>query len=123
LILGDKTVEQLKINLLSFEPDEKILMVRGKSLENGLPKSVKIRTGEVKEAVIGNINQIIEAAKDLLETSPPEVVDEIFEGGIKLAGGISQIKGIDRFIGNELKIKTEIVSNALDATVHGLLVD
>lgn len=121
VILGETTCEELKNNLLSFKDEEKTSIVRGKSLETGLPKSVKIKTSDIQEALLSNINQIIDAAKELVEMSPPEVVDEIFSQGIILTGGLANIPGLDNFFTKELKMKTVLSENVDNSTIHGLM--
>lgn len=121
VILGEKTAENLKVTLLNFSNEEKVLSVRGKSLETGLPKSVKIKTGDVREALLNSFNQIIDAVKELIEVSPPEIVDEVFNRGVYLVGGLASVKGIDNFFSQELKIKTIIAENHSDATLRGLI--
>lgn len=121
IILGERTCEELKINLMSFNNEDKILPVRGKSLETGLPKSVKIRTGDIKEALFNNFYQIIDLVKELVEVSPPEIVDEIFDHGIFLVGGLASIKGISGFFSEELKIKTYVNENYAQTTIKGLI--
>jgi rod shape-determining protein MreB len=121
IILGDKTCEELKIELLNFNGEEKTATVRGKSLETGLPKSVKIKSSDVKESLITTFNQIIDTAKELIEVSPPEVADEVFKNGIALTGNLASIKGIDSFFSKELKIESYVAQHYADATVYGLM--
>lgn len=121
IVLGETTCEHLKIYLLNFSDENKTFTVRGKSLENGLPKSVRIRSSDVKEALFGHFSQIIDGVKELIEVSPPEVVDEIYERGILLTGGLANIQGIDRFLASELKIDVLISSDPDDAVIKGLL--
>ncbi|MBI2051961.1 rod shape-determining protein [Candidatus Roizmanbacteria bacterium] len=122
LILGEATCEELKVRLLNFTNEEKTMMVRGKSLENGLPKSVKIRTSDIKEALLSQLNLIIDTVKEIIELSPPEVVDEIFNRGIVLTGGLSNISGIDAFFTEELKnIKVSLAENRDLTTISGLM--
>jgi len=121
VILGENTCEELKINLMNFTNDEKTTVVRGKSLENGLPKSIRIKSSDIKEALITPFTQIIDAIKELIEASPPEVVDEIYKSGIILTGGLSQIKGIDLFFAKELKTDVIINENSENSTIYGLL--
>lgn len=121
VILGEATCEELKINLLNFTDDEKTQVVRGKSLETGLPKSVKIKTSDIKEALLTNLNQIIDAIKEIVELSPPEVIDEIFEQGIVFTGGLSQIPNIDSFFARELKMKVMLAENMENSTIIGLM--
>ncbi|MGB9883679.1 MAG: rod shape-determining protein [Microgenomates group bacterium] len=121
VILGEVTCEQLKTNLLNFKDEEKITSIRGKSLETGLPKTVRIKTSDIKEALIGNFNQIIDTIKELIESSPPEIVDEITEKGIYLTGGLSRIPGIDEFFSKELKSNIIIENNFEYATINGII--
>lgn len=121
VILGEVSCEELKMTLLNFGDEEKYVVVRGKSLETGLPKSVKIKTSDIKEALLTNFNQIIDGIKEIIELSPPEVVDEIFEQGIVLTGGLSQIPSIDSFFANELKMKVKLAENAENSTIIGLM--
>lgn len=121
LILGETTCEHLKIYLLNFKQKNKTFTVRGKSLENGLPKSVRIKSSEVKEALFGSISQIIDSVKELIDISPPEVVDEIYERGIILIGALANIEGIDNFLSGELKIDVMIAADPDDAVIRGLL--
>ncbi len=121
VILGEATCEELKVKLLTFGNDEKTSVVRGKSLETGLPKSVKIKTSDIKEALLTNFNQVIDTIKEIIELSPPEVVDEIFEQGIVFTGGVSSIPNIDSFFFNELKMKVTLAENMENSTIIGLM--
>ncbi len=121
VILGEGTCEKLKINLLNFGQDTKTMLVRGKSLENGLPKSVKMKSGDVKEALLNSFMQIIDVIKELIELSPPEIVDEIYDQGIFLTGAMAQAPGIDTYFAQELKIHCHVVEKPQDAGIRGLL--
>lgn len=120
LILGEATCERLKIECFNFKGDEKIMLVRGKSLENGLPKSVKIKTSDIREALLNNFMQITDAIKELIEVSPPEVVDEIFDTGIFLTGNLASIEGLDSFFNEEIKIDVHRPAHFADAAIYGL---
>ena len=121
IILGERTCEDLKIELLEFEGPEKTTMVRGKSLETGLPKSVRIKTSDIKEALLNSINAVVDSIKELIEASPPEIADEVFNNGITLTGNMASIKGIDKFFSQEIKIDTYIAEHYSDATIYGLM--
>lgn len=121
IILGDLTIENLKINLLDFTDNEKVHTVRGKSLENGLPKSIRVKSGDIKEALSNNFNQMIDAMKEIIETIPPELIDEIIKSGIYLTGSLANIKGIDDFISKDLKIPVIVPQNPQDATILGIM--
>lgn len=121
LLLGELSCEELKMKLLNFEGVEKAIIVRGKSLETSLPKSVKIKTSDIKEALLSNFNHIIDTIREMIERSPPEIVDEIFDHGIILTGGLANIAGIHTFFSNELKIKLTPMENPDSATITGLI--
>lgn len=121
IILGKKTCELLKTTLLNFEGKEKTIMIRGKSLETGLPKSIRVKTSDIKEALLNSFHQIIDGIKELIELSPPELVNEVLNSGIILTGGMANIKGLDRFFSNELKINTYLQPTPEDTTIKGLL--
>lgn len=121
IILGEATCEQVKTTLLNFKNEEKLTTVRGKSLETGLPKSIRLKSSEIKEALFSSFTQIIDIIKELIEISPPEIVDEIYNQGVVLTGGMASIKGIDEFIAKEIKISVNITNNPTDTTINGLI--
>ncbi|MFA5136822.1 MAG: rod shape-determining protein [Patescibacteria group bacterium] len=122
VVLGEATCERLKLECFNFTGEEKIQLVRGKSLENGLPKSVKIKTSDVREALYNNFIQITDAIKELIELSPPEVVDEVFDTGIFLTGKLAAIEGLDTFLNQEVKIEVNKTPHFSDAAIYGLAV-
>lgn len=121
ILVGEQTCESLKIKLFSLADEAKLLTVRGKSLENGLPKSVRVKSNDIKEALVSNLNQIIDNIKELLESVPPEIIDGIVRGGITLTGGLANIPSIDKYMTAELKVAVNIAKNPQDATINGLL--
>jgi len=121
VILGESAGEKLKTTILNFAGEDKLQLIRGKSLETGLPKSVKIKTDEIKEALLTSFSQIGETIKELIEISPPETVEEVFNEGIYLAGGLTGILGIDNYFSEELKTKIIISSSFKEATINGLI--
>ncbi len=121
IMLGENTCEDIKKELLRFDDEDVTTNVRGKSLETGMPKSIKLKTSDIKEALSSSFNQIIDTTKELIELSPPEVADEVFSNGIALTGYMADIPGIDTFFTKELKIETYVAKNHTDATIHGLM--
>ncbi len=121
VILGESTCETLKMELLNFSNEDKTTAIRGKSLETGLPKSVRITTADIKEALLANFNQIIDGVKELVENSPPEILDELLKRGIILSGGLAQINGIEQFFSKELKLDVFAVDDVQNATINGLI--
>lgn len=121
IIIGNLTARNLKINLFSFKETNKSLTVRGKSLENRLPKSARVKSTDIKEALASYFNQMIDIIKDLLEASPPEVVSEIVKQGVILTGGLANIEGIDNFFSSDLKIPVVVAQHPEEATINGIL--
>ncbi|MFH0772738.1 MAG: rod shape-determining protein [bacterium] len=121
VMLGEATCEKLKIACLNFSDTEVTELVRGKSLENGLPKSVKIRSSELREALTPTYTLIIDTIKELIEMSPPEIVNDIYQEGILLTGKAALIPGFSTFIGSELKMEVVVPEHASEATIYGLL--
>lgn len=121
IVLGDITCNELKEKLFNFVDKDTTMVVRGKSLETGLPKSVKIKSSDIKEALLPQIHQVIDAAKEVVEAAPPEVIDAVYESGIILVGGLAQIPGLDSFMARELKLETHAYNHPEDTTIRGLV--
>ena len=88
LLLGEPTAEEVKISIGSAKqmPKEKYFVVRGRDLETGLPKSLKLSSSEIREALSPTINEIVGHILDTLEETPPELVGDIMERGIEMSG-------------------------------------
>jgi rod shape-determining protein MreB len=93
--------------------------VRGRDLINGLPKAVMINDSQVREAISKTIGQIIENIKITLETTPPELVSDIYEHGIVLVGGGALLRGIDKEIAQATKIPARIADDPSTCVVRG----
>ncbi len=122
LLVGEQTAEAVKISVGSAYPVEKIdrvTVVRGRDIETGLPKSVRVSETEIREAIATVISEIIEAISETIEETPPELVGDIIEHGIVLAGGGSLIRGIDRRIANEMKMPVWVTEDPQTAVVRG----
>ena len=120
LLLGQPTAESLKMSIGSAAPiKEKFAVVRGRDLETGLPKSKKLSSDEVREALSPVIQEIVTNIKDTLEEAPPELVSDIMQHGIVMAGGGSMIEGIDKVISDATKTKVLIADDPLTCVVRG----
>lgn len=135
LLLGEKTVEDLKIKLGSayerprrkkkddeVEKDEekdKAAIVRGRDLETGLPKSLRVTEVEVREALAPIISKIVESVADVLEEAPPELTADILENGILLTGGGSLLYGLDKLIVDRTHIPVIRSEDPLTTVVRG----
>jgi len=120
LLLGLPTAEEVKISIGSAMSDkEKFAVVRGRDLESGLPKSVKLSSSEIREALAPILQEIISAIADTLEETPPELVADIMERGIVMAGGGSLLPGIDKVIADKTKMPVWIADDPLTCVVRG----
>lgn len=119
--VGDKMAEEIKIAIGSAYEDneEGVYDVRGRDVSTGLPRTVQIRESQIREAIIDNINEMIEAVKMTLEHTPPELAADVMERGITLTGGGALIKGIDRLIADVTKIPTLVAEYPLDCVAIG----
>lgn len=121
LALGEKTAEEVKMFLGSAQvlPVEKQMTVRGRDLEKGLPKSIKLTSTQVREALSTTISAIVQTIKETIEDAPPELASDIAERGIVLCGGGSQIYGLPKLISQETKMAVSVVAEPLSCVVIG----
>ncbi|MBD3238358.1 MAG: MreB/Mrl family cell shape determining protein [Candidatus Moranbacteria bacterium] len=122
LILGEKTAEDVKIAIGSvFEQPEKLVMtVRGRDLVTGLPKEVNMSDYNIREAMGRSVNMLVSNIKSTIEETPPELVSEIMQTGIILAGGGGLLRGLDQFVKRQAEIKVKVIEDPLTAVVRGI---
>lgn len=123
LLIGERTAEEIKINIGSASPyeGEGAMEVKGRNILDGLPKGVEITSAEIREALSGPIGQILDAIRTTLEVTPPELSADIIDRGIMLTGGGALIRGIDQLVADETKIPVHIAENPIDCVVIGTL--
>lgn len=121
LLLGLPSAEGAKIAIGSAYPtsNEKHIVVRGRDLENGLPKSIKLSGGEVREAISSVLNEIIEVIDETVEEIPPELIGDVLEQGITLTGGGALLEGVDKTIAEAVKMPVWIADDPLTTVVRG----
>jgi rod shape-determining protein MreB and related proteins len=121
LIMGIPSAEHAKIEVGSASAirEDKHTVIRGRDLESGMPKSVRLSSGEVREAMASIINGIIEAINETVEDIPPELVGDVLEQGIVLAGGGALLSGIDRAIAESVKMPVWVADDPLTCVVRG----
>ncbi|MBN1263703.1 MAG: rod shape-determining protein [Candidatus Pacebacteria bacterium] len=121
LLLGETTAEAVKLQVGSAYPlaRERHLVVRGRGLEDGLPKSVKLSSTEIREALSPVVRRIMDSLSQVLEETPPELMADIVKKGISLSGGGSLLDGIDKLITEETKIPAWRSKNPMEAVVLG----
>ncbi|HSX49142.1 MAG TPA: rod shape-determining protein, partial [Candidatus Saccharimonadales bacterium] len=120
LLLGQPTSETIKMSVGSASfIKEKFTVVRGRDLETGLPKSIKISSDEIREALTPIITEIAESVKEILEEAPPELVSDVMERGIVITGGGSLIPEIDKVITDITKMPVILADDPLSSVVKG----
>jgi len=119
--LGERTAEQVKINIGSAYPlDESLDMeIKGRDLTHGIPKTIQINDNEVREALETVVHVIVEAVKNTLERTPPELSADIVDRGIILTGGGSLLKNLDKRLREETSLPVFIAEDPLSSVVLG----
>lgn len=133
LLLGEKTAEEIKIKIGSAyetmvhktkgtsagEEKDRMMIVRGRDIETGLPKSLRLSEADIREALAPVLSQIIEGIADVLEEAPPELTSDILEHGILLTGGGANLLGLDKLIMDRTHIPVIIAEDCLTTVVRG----
>jgi rod shape-determining protein MreB len=142
LLLGERTAEDIKVKIGSaydksakapkrkspkedsLESEEKVdkermIIVRGRDIETGLPKSLRVTETEIREALTPIFTQIVQAVADVLEETPPELLPDILEQGILLTGGGANLTGLDQLIVERVHIPVVVSEDPLTSVVRG----
>lgn len=121
LLIGERTAEEIKIRIGSAFPleQELIMDVKGRDLSAGLPKTITIRSEEVRECLKEPLTNILESIRITLEQCPPELSSDLVDRGIVVAGGGALLRGIDRMIAEETGLPVNIADDPLTAVATG----
>jgi rod shape-determining protein MreB len=121
ILIGEQVAENIKIKIGSATPLREVMEmeVRGRDLINGLPRAVTINDSQVREAISRTLDHLVENIKITLETTPPELVSDIYEHGIILAGGGALLRGLDKEIAQATKIPVRVADDPLTCVVRG----
>ena len=121
ILIGEKTAESVKIAIGSVIEGEAPMeaSIKGRDLVTGLPREVIITDSDVREAIAGSINTLIESVKEVLETTPPEILSDVMSRGIVLTGGGALLRGLDTILSEILKIPVYVASDPLTAVARG----
>ena len=120
ILIGETTAETVKIVIGSVLPGEYMeTEVRGRDLLTGLPREVVVTDSDIREAFAQSIKELIEGVKDVLETTPPEILSDIMHRGITLSGGGALLQGLGELLQNVLKIPVYVVDDPLSAVARG----
>lgn len=121
LFIGERMAEQVKIEIGSAYPmtGETTMTIRGRNLVTGLPEAIEVSSIEIREAISGSIQVIIDTIKDALDEAPPEILSDLIDSGICLAGGSSQLHGLADKLAEELKIRVWIADDPMTCVARG----
>jgi rod shape-determining protein MreB and related proteins len=120
LLIGERTAENVKIAIGSVVEDNPIeAEVRGRDLVTGLPRQVIITDSDIREAIMPSIASLVDGIKEVLETTPPELLSDIINRGLVLSGGGALLRGIDTMIQNVIKIPVYVAEDPLTAVARG----
>ena len=122
LFLGERTAEDIKIAIGSAYPgewDQQRISLRGRDLLTGLPRSVEVGADQIREAIEPSVIQIVDTIKDTIEETPPELVADIMDQGIVLAGGGALLAGLDRRAADATQMPVHVADDPLTCVVRG----
>lgn len=121
ILIGEKTAERLKIEvgrvIEGVEPKKG--KMRGRDLISGLPKEIIVTDKDIRTAMASSIETLIDAVKEVIETTPPEIISDTIESGIFLSGGGALIEGLDVYLADIIKVPVHIVADPLTAVARG----
>jgi len=121
LYIGERMAERTKITIGSAYPlpEEMTMILRGRNLVTGLPEAVEVSSIEIREALSGSVGIILDVIRDTLDETPPELVADLMETGICLAGGGSQLKGLDERISEESNMRAWVAQDSMTCVARG----
>lgn len=121
LLIGERTAEDVKIAIGSVMPLKKELdyELKGRDIITGLPRVIKVTSVEIREAILPTVNKILDAIKDAIEYTPPELVSDVIDRGMLLAGGGALIRKIDKYLSEKLKVPVIVAADPMACVVEG----
>lgn len=121
LLIGERMAERVKIAIGSAcpLPEEKTMTIYGRNLITGLPQAVEVSSVEIREALQGSINTIVATVKETIDETPPELVADLIERGIAMAGGASQLQGLAERLTQETKMHVHVADDPVTCVVRG----
>lgn len=121
ILIGEKTAEGVKMAIGRVVEDGTQLeaMVRGRDLITGLPREIILTDSDVREAISQSIDTLVESVREVLETTPPEILSDVMRSGIVLTGGGALLKGLDVLLAQWLKVPVMVADDPLTAVARG----
>ncbi len=121
LVLGEMVAEDIKKRIGSMQIKDRLEMpMRGRDILSGLPREVSINEVQIQRAISKSVDRILDTIKTTLETTPPELVSDIYQKGIIMTGGGAQLKGLDKFISDAIKIPVHVADDSQTCAVRGM---
>jgi rod shape-determining protein MreB len=100
-------------------PEEMTMTLRGRNLVTGLPEAIEVSSIEIREALSGPVNIIVDLIKDTLDDTPPELIADLMDAGICLAGGSSQLKGLADRLSEETNMRSWVAEDSMTCVARG----
>jgi rod shape-determining protein MreB len=121
LLIGERMAERVKLEIGSAYPlkEEKTMTIRGRNLVSGLPEAVEISSVEVREALSSSIKIIVDTITDAIDETPPELIADLMESGVCLAGGGSMLEGLDERLSNETRMHAWLAEDSITCVARG----
>jgi len=121
ITIGERTAEKVKIEIGSAYPlpEEMTTILRGRNLITGLPQAIEVSSIEIREALSGSVNLIVDTVKDALDETPPELVADLMEQGIALAGGVGLLRGLAERLTDETKMHVYVADDPMTCVARG----
>ena len=121
LLIGEPTAERVKMEIGSAYPlaQERVMSVKGRNLLTGLPTSVEVSSIEIREAISGSVDILVDTIKDALDDTPPELVADLMESGICMAGGGSELHGLTERMAEEVNIRVWLAEDPMTCVARG----
>lgn len=121
LAIGDRTAEDIKIQIGSAVPVEKEMTykIKGRDFLTGLPRSTEVTTNEIVKAIDSELREMIRVIKNVLQLTPPELASDIIDNGITMTGGTSLLRNIDELVFRSTGVKAKVAEDALFCVAKG----
>ncbi|MFP3853975.1 MAG: rod shape-determining protein [Anaerolineales bacterium] len=121
LLIGERMAERVKLEIGSAYPlkEEKTMTIRGRNLVSGLPEAVEISSVEVREALTSSIKIIVDTVKDAIDEVPPELIADLMESGVCLAGGGAMLLGLDERLTNDTRMHVWLAEDSITCVARG----
>ena len=121
LLIGERMAERVKIALGSAYPlrEERTMTIRGRNLVSGLPEAIEVSSVEIREALSSSIRIIIDTIKDAIDETPPEIIADLMEAGVCLAGGGYQLQSLAERLGNEMHMRVWVADDPMTCVARG----